>query len=88
MSFAILFILAFFAGLLIYRINRQWIPAVVVPMLLFILNTLADQPAKDAWGFTLIFGLPIVFFGSLLGAYILQTRTTDITADEPDEHGS
>jgi len=88
MSFAILFIFSFIVGLLIYRINRQWIPAVVIPMVLFTLNTLADLAARDAWGFTLIFGLPIVFFGSLLGAYILQTRTADSTTEEPDEDGS
>jgi len=79
MEFALLFILAFLAGLLIYRINRKWIPAVLIPMSFFLVTTLADQEAKDAQTFSLVFGLPIVFFGSLLGSYILQIRT-----DEPE----
>ena len=79
MEFALLFILAFLAGLLIYRINHKWIPAVIIPMGFFLVTTLADQEAKDAQTFSLVFGLPIVFFASLLGAYILQIRT-----DEPE----
>ncbi len=79
MEFALLFILAFLAGLLIYRINRKWVSAVLIPMGFFLVTTLADQEAKDAQTFSLVFGLPIVFFASLLGAYILQIRT-----DEPE----
>ena len=82
MEFAFLFILAFLAGLLIYRINRKWVPAVLIPMCLFLVTTLADQEAKDAQSFSLIFGLPIVFFASLLGAYVLQIRTDEADTEQ------
>ena len=50
-------------------------------------HTLADQAARDAWAFTLVFGLPIVFFASLLGAYVVQIRTVEPNDDLPDsEH--
>lgn len=83
MEFALLFILAFLAGLLIYRINYNWIPAVLIPMGFFLVTTLADQEAKDAQTFSLVFGLPIVFFASLLGAYVLQIRTVETEVEEP-----
>ena len=87
MLFALLFILAFLMGVIIYRFNRNWIPTVVIPMVLFLLTTLADQAARDAWAFTLVFGLPIVFFASLLGAYVVQIRTVEPNDDLPDsEH--
>ena len=83
MEFALLFILAFLAGLLIYRIDRKWIPSVLIPMGFFLVTTLADQEAKDAQTFSLVFGLPIVFFASLLGAYVLQIRTVEPEIEEP-----
>ena len=83
MEFALLFILAFLAGLLIYRIDQKWVPAVLIPMGFFLVTTLADQEAKDAHTFSLVFGLPIVFFASLLGAYVLQIRTDEPEIEEP-----
>jgi len=77
MQFAVLFIVAFLFGLAIYWFNRKWMIAVSIPMLLFLVTTLADYEAREAWAFTLIFGLPIVFFASLLGAYVLQLREID-----------
>ncbi|NND00596.1 MAG: hypothetical protein HKN85_10485 [Gammaproteobacteria bacterium] len=85
MLFALLFIIAFLAGLAIYRFQRNWIPAVVIPMVLFLVSTLADQAARDAWAFTLVFGLPIVFFASLLGAYVVQIRSVEPEEVEPAE---
>ena len=49
----------------------------MIPMGLFLATTLADHDAKDAWAFSLIFGLPIVFFAGLLGAYVVQIRNPD-----------
>jgi hypothetical protein len=86
MSFAILFIVAFLAGLIIYLINRNWVIAVLIPMALFLFSTLADQQAQDAWAFTLIFGLPLVFFASLLGAYVVQIRSADHSVEHSGEH--
>jgi hypothetical protein len=77
MEFAVLFILAFIVGWVIYRFTYQWLTAVMVPMMLFLLSTVTDHAAREAWAFTLIFGLPLVFFASLLGAYIVQIRNLD-----------
>lgn len=75
MVFAILFILAFLIGAAIYYVNRQWVVAVVIPMLLFVINSVLDPGSSGGLLFTLVFGLTIVFFASLLGCYIVQTRT-------------
>lgn len=88
MQFALLFILAFLVGLVIYRLRANWVPAVVVPMLLFLVTTLLDTAAKDAWMFSLIFGLPIVFVGALLGAYVVQLRSPDHLEEHAVERDS
>jgi len=80
MQFAVLFIIAFVIGWAIYWFSRKWVWAVIVPMILFLVSTLADVEAREAWSFTLIFGLPLVFFASLLGAYVVQIR--DLGDDE------
>lgn len=85
MLFALLFIIAFLLGLGVYLFTRNWMSAVFVPMVLFVVSTLADQSAQDAWAFTLISGLPIVFFAGLLGAYVVQIRTVEPAPDEPSE---
>ena len=74
MIFAILFILAFLLGLVVYLITGKWLAAVVLSMVMFLLTTLSDSAAQDSWLFTLIFGLPIVFVASLLGAYVVAIR--------------
>jgi len=53
MQFAVLFIVAFLFGLAIYWFNRKWMIAVSIPMLLFLVTTLADYEAREAWAFTL-----------------------------------
>ena len=85
MIFGLLFIIAFLAGLLIYRYSYNWVAAVLIPMGLFLVSTLSDYAARDAWAITLVFGLPIVFVGSLLGAYILQIRTIEPDETEPGD---
>jgi hypothetical protein len=74
MIFAILFILAFLLGLVVYLITDKWLAAVVLSMVMFLITTLSDSDAQDGWLFTLIFGLPIVFVASLLGAYVVAIR--------------
>ena len=86
MQFAILFVLAFLLGLILYRWLWNWIPTVLVPMGLFALTTIIDTSAQKAWAFTLIFGLPIVFVVSLLCAYVVQIRQLD--PDGLDSDGS
>jgi len=60
----------------------------LLSMALFVFSTLADADAKESWSFTLIFGLPIVFVGSLLGAYVVELRrgedASDIDSDNDD----
>jgi len=89
MIFAILFILAFLMGLIVYVLTNKWMLAVLLSMGLFLVTTLADTEAQESWSFTLIFGLPIVFFASLLGAYVVELRrgeTDEIEAySEPSD---
>jgi uncharacterized membrane protein YjjP (DUF1212 family) len=84
MIFGILFILAFLLGLVVYLFSNQWWYSVGIATALFVATTLADTQASQQWGITFIFGIPIVFVASLLGAYIVEWRrgyTTD--SDEP-----
>ena len=85
MIFALLFILAFLIGLVTYLITNKWLSAVLLSMGLFLITTLADTEAKDSWSFTLIFGLPIVFVASLLGAYVVELRRGEGAETETDQ---
>lgn len=85
MIFAILFILAFLVGLITYLLTDKWLIAVALSMGLFVVSTLADTQAQENWSFTLIFGLPIVFVGSLLGAYVVELRRYD-EGDDTNAH--
>lgn len=89
MIFAILFVVAFLIGLVIYWLSERWLVAVLVSMALFTVTTVADTEASDRWLFTLVFGLPIVFFASLLGAYVVQIRrgeAIELDAEEASLH--
>lgn len=81
MLFAILFIVAFLLGLAVYRLCFSWVTAVSIPVALFIVTTLLDHQAREAWAFTLVFGIPLVFFAALLGAYVVQIRQPDNEVD-------
>ena len=85
MVFAILFVVAFLIGLVIYFFSRQWLAAVIISMILFTVATVADTQASDQWLITLVFGLPIVFFASLLGAYVVQLKTGGIDDEQEGE---
>ena len=84
MIFAILFVVAFLIGLLIYRAKHNWLYSVLVPMALFLANTLFSESSQETWTFTLLLGLPMVFLGGLLGAYVVQIRL-DVAAPDEDE---
>jgi len=88
MIFAILFIIAFLIGLVTYLLSNKWLVAVLLSMGLFVLTTLADTEAQESWGFTLIFGLPIVFVASLLGAYVVELRRGEAIEAELDQSDS
>jgi len=74
MIFALLFILAFLIGLAVYVFTSRWMLSVLVSLGLFVATTLADTEASAQWGMTFVFGLPIVFVASLLGAYVVEMR--------------
>ena len=84
MIFAILFILAFLLGLIVYLLSEKWWLAVGLSLALFLASTLADTQAQESWVFTLIFGLPIVFVGSLLGPYLVELRRGEELDDDAD----
>ncbi|MFQ3244167.1 MAG: hypothetical protein ACI9SP_000794 [Arenicella sp.] len=88
MIFAILFIIAFLIGLVTYLLSNKWLVAVLLSMALFVVTTLADTEAQESWGFTLIFGLPIVFVASLLGAYVVELRRGESLEAELEEFNS
>lgn len=72
MIFALLFILAFLIGLVVFLISNKWVLAVAVPVILFCLNLLSDPNANVS--FNLVFGLPLVAVAGLLGAYVVVIR--------------
>ncbi len=82
--------MAFLIGLVTYLLSNKWFLAVMLSMGLFLVSTLADGEAQESWTFTLVFGLPIVFVASLLGAYVVELRRgedLDLESDQ-DEPGS
>ncbi len=81
MIFGILFILAFLIGLAAYLFSERWPLSIAIPCVLFFLNLLSDSQAN--WGLNLIFGLPIVLVGGLLGAYVVVIYRGE-DADEAD----
>lgn len=74
MIFAILFVVAFLFGFASYAFTRQWMIAVSIPTVLFVISTFYGDSVDGAQAFTLTFGVPLVFFAGLLGAYVFQIR--------------
>lgn len=90
MIFAILFVVAFLIGLLAYLATGKWLTASMISMGLFLLNVLSDTEAyAHAW-VTILLGLPVVFFASLFGAYVVELRRgVDVDeAFQADESGN
>ena len=87
MEFAILFILAFIVGLVVYLLSNQWMIAVGASIGLFLISILTDSDAQSSWTFSLIFGVPIVFVGSLLGPYVVELRRGEVF-NEAEADGS
>jgi len=74
--------MAFLIGLVVYLLTNKWLASVLFSTALFIGNILSDVAARDNWGFTLIFGLPIVFVASLLGPYVVELRRGEDVDEE------
>lgn len=88
MIFGILFIVAFLVGLAIYLFTNRWLLAVGIPSIAFVLITLLDTSAESRWQIVLVFGTPIMFFGSLLGTYVVELRRgvdEGAESESPDE---
>lgn len=85
MIFAALFILAFLFGFASYAITLDWKVAVAVPTFLFVISTFVGDSVPGATAFTLTFGVPLVFFAGLLGAYVYQIRNFDPDEDQPTQ---
>lgn len=90
MIFAIIFVVAFLFGFTCYAFTRQWMIAVSIPTALFVASTFMGESAAGAQMFTLTFGVPLVFFAGLLGAYVFQIRNQppEELSDDADEPNS
>ncbi len=79
--------MAFLVGLVAYLLSNRWQLSIAIPTALFFLNLLSDSQAD--WGINLIFGLPIVVVGGLLGAYVpVIYRGEDADEAESSSHGN
>ena len=74
MIFALLFILAFLLGLVVYLVSKRWVAAVVVPSVAYLVVIVFDAGIGANSVLSLVFGLPITFCGGLLGAYVVELR--------------
>ena len=52
--------------------------SVSLPTILFVIGALWGESPEGTVLFTLTFGLPLVFFAGLLGAYVFQIRNQPI----------
>ncbi len=83
MIFAVIFFVAFAIGLVCFVVSDKWWWGFVVSTILFMVLALSGTQAPALQGVTLFFGIPIVFLGSLFGAYIVQLRRApDVDAVE------
>ena len=82
MIFAILFVIVFLIGFAGYALTKQWIVSVSVPIVLFLMGVFREDSEPGILIFTIAFGLPLVFFAGLLGAYVFQTRFCPLDKDD------
>jgi len=83
MIFAALLVLAFLLGVVVYLLTNRWMVAVCVPMVCYVLVFMFDEGFSLDSMTSLIFGIPIMFVGGLLGAYIVELRRGLNQADSP-----
>lgn len=89
MIFAILFFAAFVIGLLAFVLSNKWWLGGLLCASGLIAFALVNFSESSLQGVTLYFGIPIVFLGSLFGAYIVQLRrapeeSEDIDGENPE----
>lgn len=85
MIFAILFVITFLIGAGAYHFTSRWWVGVVITSVIFVADVLLDQAAREYWLISLIFGLPIVFAASLLGAYVVERQRHTHEDESPEE---
>ena len=90
MIFALLFFASFVAGLIVFIISGRWWLGGLIMACLLVVVAFFGFPGPSLRGVALYFGIPIVFLGSLFGAYIVQLRRApeleqidETTGDEP-----
>ncbi len=85
MIFAILFFAAFVVGVACFSLSdRWWLGGVICSVVLGLFAWLGFTEASMR-ELTLYFGIPIVFLGSLFGAYIVQLRRAPDVDEDPSE---
>ncbi|MCH2189732.1 MAG: hypothetical protein MK188_02250 [Gammaproteobacteria bacterium] len=74
MIFALLFFFAFVIGVVTYVISDRWWAGALISAAIPVLAVLAGIISPALQSMALYFGLPIAFFGSLFGAYVVNLR--------------
>ena len=85
MIFAILFFLSFVIGLVCYLVSDRWWLGGVICTTIGGIGIVGGLLPASMQGLAIYFGIPIIFLGSLFGAYIVQLRRApDIDPMEDD----
>ncbi len=88
MIFALLFFVSFVIGVVVYVTSDRWWLAGTLCSLILLLVSAVGLNGSPFQSMALYFGVPIVFLGSLFGAYIVQLRRApeldDSIEDAPD----
>ena len=74
MVFALLFFFSFVVGLIAYLIVDRWWAGALISVSITLAAVLSGAISPTLQGMALYFGLPIAFFGSLFGAYVVDLR--------------
>ena len=74
MIFAVLFFVSFVIGLACYVATNRWWFGGLACSLLLVMMLIFGAISPEMRGLALYFGIPIIFLGSLFGAYIVQLR--------------
>jgi len=85
MIFAVLFVVAFLIGVLVYIASNRWILAVCIPTFLYVTIVLLDEGFTAESALSLVFGLPITSVGGLLAAYVVELRRGLDDEHQPEE---
>ena len=94
MIFAVLFVVSFIFGLVCYVTSNRWWLGGAIATVLLLLISVTGLATGGPRGMAIYFGVPIIFLGSLFGAYIVQLRRAPeldeelADADRLDDQGA